>query len=257
MVLTDTHTHLYLEQFDEDREQIVQNAIDSGVNYMLLPDIDSTTTANMLELCRSYPKNCFPMTGLHPGSVKENYREELLKVEKRSEDHSFVAIGEIGIDLYWDKTFQKEQEFAFRHQLSFALGKNLPVAIHTRASFDLVFPFVREFANKGLSGIFHCFTGTIEQALKVTDLGFKLGIGGVVTFKNSGLNKVVEQVSLDHIVLETDAPFLAPVPFRGRRNESGYLKYVADKIASIKNTDLKDVADVTTHNALELFKLPR
>jgi len=224
---------------------------------MLLPNIDSNSIDGMLELCENYPENCFPMMGLHPGSVKENYPEELKLVEEwLNRDKRFIAIGEIGIDLYWDKAFQEEQKIVFRMQLQMAKARQLPVVIHSRNSFTEIMQILEDELSPGLEGVFHCFTGNIEQAKKIIDSGFKLGIGGVVTFKNSGLDMVIPQVGLEHILLETDAPYLTPVPYRGKRNESSYVYYVAERIAEIKNTSIEEVATITTKNAKELFHLP-
>jgi len=221
---------------------------------MLLPNIDSNSIDGMLELCENYPENCFPMMGLHPGSVKENYPEELKLVEEwLNRDKRFIAIGEIGIDLYWDKAFQEEQKIVFRMQLQMAKARQLPVVIHSRNSFTEIMQILEDELSPGLEGVFHCFTGNIEQAKKIIDSGFKLGIGGVVTFKNSGLDMVIPQVGLEHILLETDAPYLTPVPYRGKRNESSYVYYVAERIAEIKNTSIEEVATITTKKCKGTF----
>lgn len=254
MIFTDSHTHLYLNAFDEDREEVIKNAIKQDIGYMLLPNIDSGSVKPMMELCDSFPNNCFPMMGLHPTSVKDNFREELKIVEEYFSQNDFIAVGEIGIDLYWDKTYLKEQEEAFRFQIELALKKDSPIVIHSRDSFDEIFLVLEEYRGRGLTGVFHCFTGTIEQAKQAIGMDFYLGIGGVVTFKNSGLDKIVEKVDLKHLLLETDAPFLAPMPFRGKRNESAYINIIAAKIANLKNTDKETVARITTLNAINLFK---
>jgi len=254
MVLTDTHTHLYLDKFAQDRKLVIENAIENDVRYMMLPNIDRTSIDDMLNLCDSFPDNCFPMIGLHPGSVNKDYKNEIAIVEKYLTTKKFYAIGEIGIDLYWDKTFYKEQEIAFSHQIQLALKYKLPIVVHSRESFDEIIKIIKQINNPDLRGVFHCFTGTLEQAQKVISLGFKIGIGGVVTFKNSGLDKVVKEINLEHIVLETDSPFLAPVPYRGKRNESSYIFYIAKKIAEIKNLTVEEVAETTTNNAGSLFK---
>ena len=256
MFFVDTHTHLYLEEFDADRHEMIQRAFDNNVNYMLLPNIDSFSIKGMMNLCEHYPKNCFPMMGLHPTSVKENYKEELKKMEEQFSIRDFTAVGEIGIDLYWDKTFKKQQEEAFRFQIDLALEKKLPIVIHSRESFDDIFSILEDYRNSGFTGVFHCFTGNDEQADKIIGLGFKLGIGGVVTFKNSGLDKAIANIDLSHLILETDAPYLTPTPYRGKRNESAYIPLIAEKIAQIKNTSLENVAKTTTKNAIELFNLP-
>jgi TatD DNase family protein len=252
----DTHTHLYLEEFDPDRDDTIRRAISSGTLKMLLPNIDSTSWEPMLKLCRQFPGNCFPMAGLHPTSVKAaTVQEELMKVEVMIEEEGFVAIGEIGIDLYWDKTFLAEQEEAFRRQLKLAKKEQLPVVIHMRNSFDEIWKVLKPETGDELKGVFHCFSGNLEQARKVIDAGFVLGIGGVVTFKNSGLQEVVKAVGLESLVLETDAPYLAPVPYRGQRNESSYIPLIAAKIAEITGKPLQEVAEITTSNASQLFKL--
>ncbi len=256
MILTDTHTHLYLEQFDEDREMVVKRAIDNGTKYMLLPNIDSKTITPMLDLCAAFPKNIFPMMGLHPTDVKENYHDELQIVRSHLENEKFYAVGETGIDLYWDKTFIEEQKAALSMQIQMAKDFGLPIVLHVRESFDEVFEIIEKTINDKLTGVFHCFTGTREQAEKIIGWGFKLGIGGVLTYKNSGLDKIVEAVSLDHIILETDSPFLTPKPYRGKRNESSYIKYVAEKLSEVKGIPITKVAEITTHNAVELFKIP-
>ena len=254
MVFTDTHTHLYLNAFDDDRANVVKNAIEQGVKYMLLPNIDSSSIDPMFELCKAFPENCFPMMGLHPTSVKENYKEELEIISGWFEKQNFIAVGEIGIDLYWDQSFQKQQEEAFRFQIDLALKNEIPIVIHSRDSFDEIFNVLEDYHGSGLKGVFHCFTGSLEQANKAIDLGFYLGIGGVLTFKNSGLDKVIAEIDLKHILLETDSPFLAPTPFRGKRNESAYINLVANRLSQIKNIDRKEIAKITTQNAIDLFK---
>ena len=254
MFLTDTHTHLYLKEFNDDRREIIERALEQDVKAMLLPNIDSSSINDMLKLSKQFPNNCFPMMGLHPTSVKENYLEELDQVEFWLAKEKFYAIGEIGIDLYWDKTFQKDQEIAFTKQIELAKKYQLPIVIHMRDSFDEVYEIVKKYTSPELTGVFHCFTGTIEQAKKIIELNFLLGIGGVVTFKNSSLDKVVEKVDIKYLLLETDAPFLTPMPFRGKRNESAYTRLVARKIAEIKNISLEEVAEITTSNAKQLFK---
>jgi len=254
MVLTDTHTHLYLEQFKDDIEQVIDNALAAGVKRFFLPNIDSSTVLSMMGLVEAYPGKCFPMMGLHPSSVKENFKDELDLLEKWYSQGKYCAVGEIGIDLYWDNTFFVQQETAFRRQIELAKELRLPIVIHVRNSFDEVFRVLDEINDEKLSGIFHCFSGTMEQAEKVIGYGgFKLGIGGVVTFKNAGLDKVVKQTDLRHIVLETDSPYLAPVPHRGKRNESAHLLIVAQAIAALKSISVKEVAEITTYNSEEVF----
>jgi TatD DNase family protein len=254
MILTDTHTHLYSEQFKDDIDEVVQKAIKLGISRFFLPNIDSGYTNALLALAKKYPDNMFPMMGLHPCSVKADYKQELERVEKMLSEHKVVAIGEIGIDLYWDKTFLKEQQAAFRHQIRLAKANNLPFVIHCRDAFDEIFEILDEENDENMRGIFHCFTGTLEQAQKIINYGgFKLGIGGVVTFKNAGLDKVVEQLDLKHLVLETDAPYLAPVPYRGKRNESAYIIEITTKIADLKQVSIEEVAKITTANSKTVF----
>jgi TatD DNase family protein len=257
MIFVDTHTHLYLEEFDNDRENVVRNAIHNGVNYFFLPNIDSRSIDGMMDLSGQFPGHCIPMMGLHPTSVKANYKEELAIVEGHlsSPEKRFSAIGEIGIDLYWSQEFKDIQLSAFSFQLDLAVKFNLPVVIHTRNSFEQAVNVIEEKNNPLIKGVFHCFGGSLNQAEKAIELGFLLGIGGIITYKNSGLQQVVEKVGLEHLVLETDAPFLPPVPYRGQRNESAYIPIIAQKIAEIKKTDLSEVAERTTQNALHLFKL--
>lgn len=254
MQFVDTHTHLYLNAFDNDRDKAIQNAINRGVEYMLLPNIDSASEKEMNELCKAWPDNCFPMMGLHPTSVKENFREELKYVtEELESERNYIAVGEIGIDLYWDKTFLNEQVEALEYQIELAKRHQLPVVIHQRDSFDEIMEVFKGINTENLRGVFHCFTGSREQAESVIDMGFLLGIGGVLTFKNSRLSEVLKEIDLKHIVLETDAPFLAPMPYRGKRNESAYVFLIARKLAEIKGVELNKVAEVTTANAKELF----
>ena len=254
MILTDTHTHLYSKEFDTERTILIQKAIDSGISRMFMPNVDSDSIPGMFLVEKQFPENCFAMMGLHPCSVGSNYQQELQVVEYWLNKRKFVAIGEIGIDLYWDKTFIAQQQDAFRMQIQLAKKHELPYVIHARNSFDEVMEVVSEFKNDHLKAIFHCFSGTIEQAEQIVEMkNFKLGIGGVVTFKNSGLDKVVEAIDLKHLVLETDAPYLAPVPFRGKTNQPEYLLVVAQKIAEIKNISLEEVVEVTTQNSKEIF----
>jgi TatD DNase family protein len=253
MIITDTHTHLYAEEFTTDIDLLISEAMDKGIQRFFLPNIDSTFVDAMLAVEKKYPLNCFAMMGLHPCSVKENWKEELALVEKRLGERSFSAIGEIGIDLYWDKTFVKEQEEVFMKQVELANHYKLPVSIHSRESFEEIYKILLETKKKNPCGIFHCFTGNVDQAKRAIDLGFYLGIGGVVTFKNSGLDKVIAEIDLQHLVLETDAPYLAPVPFRGKRNVPAYLFKVAEKVAEIKNVSVEEVASITTENSKKIF----
>ena len=255
MILIDTHTHLYLKEFDADRQTVIKTAIEKGIKYFFMPNIDSSSISEMMRICRDFPNNCFPMMGLHPTSVKENFQEELNQIEQWLNKEKFYAIGEIGIDLYWDNTFLKEQEIVFKQQLDWAVQYKLPVVIHMRKSFDEIFKIIKDYKNTELRGIFHCFGGNDVQAKQLIELGYKLGIGGVITYKNSGIVKVVSEIDLSHIVLETDAPFLTPAPFREKRNESSYIYYIAEKIAEIKNITIEEVAEITTANALNIFKL--
>ena len=253
MIFTDTHTHLYAAEFDTDRDAIIQKAIAEGVDRMFLPNIDSSSIETMLQLTERYPKNCFAMMGLHPCSVKENFEEELNQIKKQLFANKFCAIGEIGIDLFWNENFFEQQKIAFKRQIDWALELNLPVIIHSRKSFEEIFDVLALYKGKGLRGIFHCFNGNLEEAKRAIDIGFFLGIGGVLTFKNAGLAEVVQQIDLNHIVLETDSPYLAPVPYRGKRNESAYICIVATKLAEIKKCSLAEIAEVTTKNSMSLF----
>ena len=256
MNFIDTHCHLYLPEFSDDRQAVVQKAIDAGVNKILLPNIDNTSWQPMLELFRHYPGICFPMAGLHPTSVlPETIEAELNEVSRQLETGNYIAVGEIGIDLYWDKTHQGLQEETFRYQLQLAKKLKLPVAIHVRKSFDEVWQILKTETGPDLKGVFHCFPGDEKQARQVIEAGFMLGIGGVVTFKNSGLQNVVKTVGPEHIILETDAPFLAPTPYRGKRNEPSYILIIAEKVAELCGLPIEKVADVTTKNALKLFNL--
>ena len=254
MQLVDTHTHLYANQFDDDRDDMIQRAIGEGIVQMYLPNIDSSSIDGMLEVEKEYPENCFPMMGLHPCSVNENYKEELAIVESWLEKRPFVAVGEIGIDLYWGKTYFEQQKDAFRIQINWAKKLNIPIVIHARNALDIIIDIVKQEKDERLRGIFHCFTGEKAQALQVIDLGFHMGLGGVLTFKKSGLDKVMEDIPLEHIVLETDAPYLSPTPKRGKRNESSYMLYVAQKLADIKGLSLDEVARITTENANQIFQ---
>jgi TatD DNase family protein len=255
MQLVDTHTHLYLSEFDPDRDDVILRALDQGIEKFLLPNIDSSSIASMLELATHYPDHCYPMMGLHPTSVKKNYLSELALIRRELENKRFIAIGEVGIDLYRNKTHEQEQIDALSQQANLALTHGLPLVIHSRNSFDLIASILEGFNNPKLTGVFHSFTGNIRQAEKALSLGFKLGIGGIVTFKNSGLDAVVRKIDLSHIILETDSPYLAPIPNRGKRNESAYLVYVAEKIAQLHSTDIDRVAETTTRNAMSLFNM--
>ena len=255
MILIDTHCHLYLREYKEDIDQIISQAENAGVRKFYLPAIDSSETDNLLSLEKQFPGRCMAMMGLHPCSVKLEYKAELDQVSDWLSRRKFVAIGEIGLDLYWDKTFIKEQHEAFRIQIEWSLKYDLPIAIHTRNAMPETIAVVKEYIQRGARGIFHCFSGTYEEAKEVIDAGYYLGIGGVLTYKNSGLAEVVDKISLEHLVLETDAPYLAPVPFRGKRNESSYLQYIAEKLALIKNISVEEVGAITTANAEKIFPI--
>ena len=255
-MIIDTHTHLYVEEFDTDYKEVIQRAIDYGVEKFFLPAIDSTYTERMFRLQKEYPEHMYLMNGLHPCSVKENWQEEIAKVNALVSAHSkdFYAIGEIGIDLYWDKTFLEAQKEAFALQIRLAKEYHLPIVIHCREAFEETFEVLEKEKSDDLFGIFHCFTGNKEQALQAISFGLKLGIGGVVTFKNGKIDTFLNEIPLKHLVLETDAPYLAPVPFRGKRNESSYLIYIVKKLAEIYNISENEIIKRTTNNALEIFK---
>lgn len=255
MIITDTHTHLYSESFDEDRDVMIERAIQSGVKRFFLPAIDASYTDSMLSLKKQYPNEVFLMSGLHPTHVKANYKEELAHVSIQLKTGVYVGVGEIGIDLYWDKSTLKIQQEAFRTQIQLALHYDLPFIIHCRDAFDEVFEILDEFKGSSIKGIFHCFTGTHEQALRALDLNMLLGIGGVVTFKNGKIDQFLNQIPLKNIVLETDAPYLSPVPFRGKRNESGYIIYVLKKVAELYNKSELEIANITSKNAIQLFNI--
>lgn len=249
----DTHSHIYEEEFRADREEVVMRAKEAGIKYIILPDIDSESRGRMLQLESEYPDMMLPLIGLHPTSVTENYRKELSEVEKNLANHKFYGIGECGIDLYWDKTYYKEQVKAFEYQLELAKELDFPVVIHSRESLNEIFGILKK--HPYVKGILHCFPGNDQEAIQACDMGFLLGIGGVVTFKNSIMAKAVKAVGPTHIVLETDSPYLSPVPFRGKRNESSYIPLIAQKIAEIIETDIKNIEETTTYNAMKLFTL--
>lgn len=253
MIITDTHAHLYSKEFDNDRSEMIQRAIDSGVSRFFIPAIDSSYIEAMLTLEKNFPKNVYLMMGLHPTSVKKNYQDELTLVKEWLNKRNFYAVGEIGIDLYWDKSFLEQQQAAFKQQIVWAKEKNLPIVIHCREAFNEIFDVLEEVKSDKLHGIFHCFTGSLEQANRAIGFNMKLGIGGVVTFKNGGIDKFLHQIPIKHIVLETDSPYLAPTPFRGKRNESSYIVNVLDKLVDIYNLTPQEIAIITTQNSKEVF----
>ena len=255
MQIIDTHTHLYLNQFKDDVDLVIERAKNAGIDKFIFPAIDSSHFKDMHELRNRYPENIYLMSGLHPVSVKDNYKDELNLVLKSLETHNYVAIGEIGIDLYWDKTFLKQQQEAFEFQIRLAVSNNLPIVIHCRDGFDEIFEILDAEKCSKMRGIFHCFTGTLEQAVRAINLGFKLGIGGVVTFKNGRIDKFLNKIDIKNIVLETDAPYLSPVPHRGKRNESFYVTYVLKKISELYGLNEQEIAKITSKNALEIFNI--
>jgi len=252
-MLIDTHSHIYSTDFIHDLDEVIQRAYSNDVRKIILPNIDSSSVKNLLDLVDTYPHICFPLMGLHPTSVNHDYQEELQVVEYWLKKRKFYGIGEIGIDLYWNTTFLEEQTHAFRHQIELARQYQLPVVIHVRDSFDEVYNVLANEKDKSLNGVFHSFTGTYEQAKLIIDLGFKIGVGGIVTFKKSGLDQVISRIDPSHLILETDSPYLTPVPFRGKRNESSYLVYIAQKIAELHQMTVGDIAKITTENARKLF----
>lgn len=254
MEFIDTHTHLFSEEYNNDKEEIVLRAIRAGVSRCYLPNIDTGSFADMESLENQFPKHLFSMAGLHPCSVNEKYREKLEFIEKQLARRPFAGIGETGLDFYWDTTFRDRQIESLQRHIGWALQYHLPIILHTREATDATIEVIEPHVPRGLTGIFHCFSGDMLQAEKIISLGFYLGIGGVLTFKNSGLDKVIENISLDHIVLETDSPYLAPVPFRGKRNESSYLPHIARRLADVQQTSLEEVAAITTANARKIFK---
>ena len=255
MRFIDTHAHLYSSPIKENIEGIMKNAMDNGIDTIIMPAIDSTTLEAMLEVEKTYPENCMAMMGLHPCSVKENVKEELAIIEAQLQKRKFIAIGEIGLDYYWDKTFTTEQMHAFEIQMQWALDYKLPIAIHTRNAMGETIEAVKPFAKKGLRGIFHCFSGSKESAEQIISMGFHLGLGGVLTYKNAGVAEAITSIPLEWLVLETDAPYLSPVPYRGKTNEPSYMIQVAMKLAEIKNLPLHEIASITTNNAEKLFGL--
>ena len=255
MIITDTHTHLYSESFDTDRNEVIDRAIENGITRFFIPSIDSSYIEGMYDLEKQYPEHIFLMAGLHPTHVKNDYKNELSIIVRQLEQRSFFAIGEIGIDLYWDKTMLREQQDAFRFQIQLAKKYSLPIVIHCRDAFNEVFEVLELEKSDDLNGIFHCFTGTFEQAKKVISYNMKLGIGGVVTFKNGKIDQYLSKIPISEIVLETDAPYLSPTPFRGKRNESAYLLHILEKVASIYKLERDVIARITTQNSIDIFKI--
>lgn len=253
MILTDTHTHLYYETDPQKLAELMKRSLDNKVSRLFLPNVDTESIPLVFGLSELYPENCFPMLGLHPCDVKENFKDELAHIYNEITNRKIYAIGEIGIDLYWDKTTLVIQQEAFRTQIAWARQMNHPIVIHCRDAFDEILEILEEVKDEKLRGIFHCFTGTSDQAKKVIELGFYLGIGGVLTYKNSGLDKVVQDIPIEHLVLETDSPYLTPVPFRGKQNESSYLIYIAQKLADLKQVSLEELAEITTQNSKTIF----
>ena len=255
MIITDTHTHLYSEAFEDDREEMIARAINAGITRFFIPAIDSTHTSAMLNLEKSYPNHVYLMMGLHPTSVKSNYLEELSQVEKLLDQRPFVAVGEIGIDLYWDKSTLTAQQHVFKYQIQLAKKHRLPIVIHCREAFGEVFDILEDQKGPDLFGIFHCFTGTFDQAERAISYNMKLGIGGVVTFKNGKINQFINKIDLKHIVLETDSPYLSPTPYRGKRNESSYLVEVLNKLSELYGLTVEEIAKITTNNSIKVFNI--
>lgn len=253
-MFVDTHAHIYDESLMNEAKVVMQRALEANVARIYMPNCDPTTIAPMMQLATDYPEHCFPMIGLHPCYVKENYQQELAQMERWLEDTRIVAVGEIGLDYYWDLSFKAQQIEAFNQQMDWALQYHLPIVIHSRESTQDCIDWVRKKQNGNLRGVFHCFSGTVEEAKAVVDLGFYLGIGGVVTYKKSNLPEIIAAIGLQHILLETDAPYLAPTPYRGKRNESSYIPIIAQKIAEVLTTDLIEVATITTKNATQLYQ---
>jgi TatD DNase family protein len=255
MQLIDTHTHLYLPEFDTDRDEMIRRARNCGVIKLLMPNIDMQSVSPMLSASDRYRDICYPMIGLHPTSVRENYIDQINELEKIGPEYKFIAIGEIGIDLYWDKSHLKEQRDAFRRQVRIAIIRDLPVVIHSREAVSEIFSVLEEFRGEKLKGVFHTFSGTLEEAERVVGMGFVIGIGGPLTFKNSELDKIVLEAGIRNIVLETDSPYLAPVPYRGKRNESSYISLINKKLSEVLNMNEESAATITFENSCRLFNL--
>ncbi|MDD5569569.1 MAG: TatD family hydrolase [Bacteroidales bacterium] len=253
MYFIDSHCHLYLKEFQNDWKKSVEDALKNKVEKIILPNLDSTSILAMNEIADAFPNNCFPAIGIHPSSVKKNYSEELKIIEEELKKTKYFAVGEIGLDFYWDKTYIKEQKIALEFQLELARKYGLPVIIHSRNSMDEIIEIMKNY--EGLTGVFHCFSGNLKHAEEVTSMGFKIGITGVVTYKNSGLAEIVKKINIENLLLETDAPFLSPIPHRGKRNESAYIPLIAEKIAEVKNITIEEVEETTTRTAEEVFKI--
>lgn len=256
MYLIDSHAHIYSDKFKGDLAVMLENCRKEGIHKICMPNIDHTSIERMLAIESEYPAMCFPMMGIHPSSIKEDYQKELSVVEEWLGKREFIAVGEIGLDLYWDKTFIEQQKDAFRIQINWAKKYQLPIVIHCRDAFEETISIVEEMMDDSLKGVFHCFTGTVEEALRIIDLGFYLGIGGVATFKNGGLDKVIPHLKPEHLLLETDSPYLSPAPYRGKRNEPAYINIIAHKVAELMGLSFEEVAKITTQNTEKLFKLP-
>lgn len=254
-MLIDTHSHIYSTDFIHDLDEVIQRAYSNDVKKIILPNIDSSSVKNLLDLADTYPHICIPLMGLHPTSVNHDYQEELQVVEYWLRKRKFFGIGEIGIDLYWDQSFLEEQTHAFKFQLDLARQYKLPVVIHVRDSFDEVYKVLKEMKDENLNGVFHSFTGSLEQAQQIMEIGFKIGVGGIITFKKSGLDQIIKQIDPSNLVIETDSPYLTPVPFRGKRNESSYLIHIAQKIADLHQVTVGEIARITTENARKLFQI--
>ena len=256
MILVDSHAHIYTKEFKEDIDDVIERAKEVGVEKIYMPNIDHESIESMLNLAQKYPGYCIPMMGLHPCSVEKDFEKQLYEVEEYLSKEPFSAVGEMGTDLYWDKTFYEQQKEAFKIQCELALKHKLPIVIHCRESIDETIELVKPFSERGLTGVFHCFTGSLDQANQIIEQGFKLGLGGVATFKNGGLESVIEKVSLEHIMLETDSPYLAPTPNRGKRNEPAYVKLVSEKIAAVLDRDVEEIGEITSRNSKNLFINP-
>ena len=255
MNLIDTHVHLYEESYQNDLEAVIKKALSNGVQKMIMPNVDKESIAPMKQIALDYPTICLPMIGLHPCYVKDDFEAQLVIIENELSQNNYIAVGEIGLDLYWDKTFFEQQKEAFLVQTKWAIAHNLPIAIHSRESTKEATELLKPLVSEKLNGVFHCFVGTVEEAKEIIEMGFYLGIGGVCTFKNGGIDKVLPSIPLDKIILETDGPYLAPVPFRGKRNESSYLTFIASKIAEIYGISTSEISEITTSNATKLFNL--